>query len=719
LQKKTVLIAMMFSIILLSSPLAGIQAFADDKGPNDNSRKVLIGDGPPPGKLGELKDMYIDTKTPDLVYYMKTGKNTWTKIGDMIGPQGPKGDKGNTGATGPQGPAGPTGSKGDKGDKGDAGQGATTISLVPGDPNCPNGGTQIISASGTTYVCNGADGTQGLKGDKGDAATFSAQHCPAGQFVVGFNSDGTEICESSSQTPADGTACDDGNVNTVNDAYQGGVCAGTLLNCDDGNTATTDTISNGVCVHTPTPAGTTCDDGNPNTVNDVSDGNGNCVGTLVGSAVYVAPDGSDVNPGTQVLPMQTINGAIGKAVTTGVNTVIISEGTYHEKVNLANGISLLGGYSESNAWGHSASYISTITNSIVANGRLSGIEGANISSPTTIDMVHVITSGTSAAGVSNYGVYCNTCPALTLSNNNIAAGNAGSGTGGSNGVNGASGAVGGNGLGGSCDDNTAGGLGGVGGISVTGFNGGVGGQGGNFGSNSGQNGGTGIIGTPGGGGGGGGDPGGTGGGGANGASGAAGGNGAGGSGGSIIVGFFVGNNGGNGANGAHGNGGGGGGGGGGQGCFFCNDGPGNGGGGGGAAGEVGTLGTGGTAGGGSFGVFLVSSTGAVLTNNDISSSNGGNGGTGGAGGAGGLGAAGGFGAQVCTGEVGGGGNGGHGGDGGKGGAGGGGAGGPSYAVYKSGTVVSTSGNVLVHGSGGLGGTSTGINGITGAAADAN
>ncbi|HDR73579.1 MAG TPA: hypothetical protein ENN85_06680 [Methanoculleus sp.] len=39
---------------------------------------------------------------------------------------------------------------------------------------------------------------------------------------------------------ADGTPCDDGNACTINDVYDGGVCSGVALDCDDGDPLTDD-----------------------------------------------------------------------------------------------------------------------------------------------------------------------------------------------------------------------------------------------------------------------------------------------------------------------------------------------------------------------------------------------------------------------------------------------------------------------------------------------
>jgi hypothetical protein len=434
-------------------------------------------------------------------------------------------------------------------------------------------------------------------------------------------------------------------------------------------------------------------------------------------AVFVSTAGNDTWPGTRTQPMLTIAAAIGKASLDGKTQVYVSNGNYVGRVSLTSGISLYGGYSQANNWGRSSAYVATISSTTVSGGRMTALEGFNVTTPTTVDRFTITTNSTNQVGVSNYGVYCDNCGSLTLKNNVITAGNAGPGSNGSGGSTGASGTVGGNGGSGSCDANNSGGAGGTAGGSSCGRSGGAGGKGGDYGDNNGNNGVAGLIGTLFGSGGSGGDPGGDGTNGSGGTSGSNGSAGSGGSGGSTSTGFWVGTAGSSGGTGGHGNGGGGGGGGGGQGCFLCNDGPGNGGGGGGGAGCGGGGATGGIAGGGSFGVFVRSSTGLILQANTITSGNGGNGGTGGAGGGGGIGADGGNGATVCTSEVGGGGNGGKGGNGGSGGGGGGGAGGPSYGVYRLSSSVSVIGNSLNNGTpgnGGSGGFPNGNAGVAGA-----
>ncbi|MGK3992346.1 hypothetical protein [Sorangium sp. So ce1024] len=436
-------------------------------------------------------------------------------------------------------------------------------------------------------------------------------------------------------------------------------------------------------------------------------------------AVFVAPTGSDSNPGTRQAPKVSVMGGINEAVLTGKTHVYISQGTYNGRVTLSSGVSLYGGYDAAAGWTRSAGSTVVIRSGSTTGGYVAAVEGTNINAPTTLDRLTIQTTTTTLAGASNYAMRCVSCTRVTLRNSRLEAGGGGPGAAGANGAAGAAGGQGGNGEVGSCDGAGVR-TGGAAGASTCGRAGGRGGDGGPEGGNAGSSGANGSGGAVGGSGGSPGNdtragrPGG------NGEDGAAGGiglNGTGGAGGVVSGGFWQGRAGNAGVAGTHGHGAGGGGGGGGQGGFITNSGAGNGGGGGGAGGCGGGGGGAGGAGGGSFGLFLVNSTGFQLVANQISSSNGGAGGRGGSGGNGGAGGNGGRGATECTSEVGAGGNGGAGGSGGRGGHGGGGAGGVSYGVYRVSTSVTLTGNVLAHGTGGNGGTSSGNAGTAGVAAD--
>jgi hypothetical protein len=525
--------------------------------------------------------------------------------------------------------------------------------------------------------------------------------------------------------------CADECVDLTSDASNCGACE---VVCDSGQ------CTNGVCTGC---APNQYDlDGNPangceyscvfQSATDLPDDafvDANCDGVdgNAAAAIFVAPSGSDGAAGTKAAPLQTIGAALARAQSEGLTAVYVSEGTYSERVTLANGISVYGGYSRQHDWQRSASYVSLISSTAVINSRVLAVEGTNITAPTTLDRLTIQSGNASGSGVSSYAMFCTGCSGVTLSNSSLSAGNGGAGSSGTSGSAGAQGTSGAPGGAGACSSTTPGasGAGGVNvcsGATVSGGAGGIGGTPGNPGA-------TGQSGALNGGGGGIGGAGCDGGifgtsctaspgqNGSAGQQGAVGASGGAGQGGQFIGGAWVGGAGLSGATGTAGRGGGGGGGGGGENTL--QDGAGNGGGGGGAGGCGGAFGTGGTAGGGSFGLVLIGSNGFTLLSNVIHSGNGGIGGAGANGGLGGNGGTGAQGATVCTSEVGRGGNGGNGGRGGDGGHGGGGAGGPSYAVYRSGTNVAVSGNVLTPGLGGNGGTSPGIAGSAGASAPVN
>ncbi len=426
----------------------------------------------------------------------------------------------------------------------------------------------------------------------------------------------------------------------------------------------------------------------------------------VARAIFVAPDGDDLDLGTMEHPLQTIGAAIARAqLNEDKDHVYVSMGVYPEAVVLVDGVSIFGGFDRARKWQRAATYVATIAPTQTVDGRIIGVRGVDITSPTYVRGLTISPADGQGASATSYGLYCQRCPGLKLHNNVIVGSAGGPGVQGTAGDVGRAGAAGGNGGNGQPDGDTRGAAGTAGG-STWGRAGGAGGRGGAKGDNQGERGVDGQIGTPGGAGGAGGNPGSRGVDGSKGADGAIGEGGQGGSAdGTLVNGFWVGNAGATGARGAHGNGGGGGGGGGGQGCLFCINGTGNGGGGGGAGGEGGAGGTGGSAGGGSFGVFLLDSTGVEMVENVIRSGQGGNGGGAGAGGEGGNGGGRGLGATHKTDEIGAGGDGGVGGKGGRGGAGGGGAGGNSFGVFLSGTDLYVWTNDIQAGSGGNGGNS--------------
>ncbi|MCC7385518.1 MAG: choice-of-anchor D domain-containing protein [Deltaproteobacteria bacterium] len=457
-------------------------------------------------------------------------------------------------------------------------------------------------------------------------------------------------------------------------------------------------------------------------------------------AIFVSPLGSDANSGRWGSPVRTIARGITVAQAAGLSTVLIAAGFYAGPLDVADGISLHGGY-DPTTWARSFANNSAIQGGAIGPS-VFGVRAQNLARSTVLDAL-VITAGDNlTSGGSVYGVYANnTGSNLSLRNLRITTGRGGTGASGSGG---AAGSPGSNGLPGTtgCDGCSGNGGGGSGGGSSCGATGGSGGLGGYDNA-------TGSPGNPAGLGGSGGAGaavcinsacstcrgragGATGGVGASGSNGTAGGSGGGGSNTPLISGgLFAPGNGGAGAAGNAGTAGAGGGGGGGGAdecpqrvfgaCILvvspCNSDRGGGGGGGGAGGCGGGGGTAGFGGGGSFGIFLIASSPRIeATTLDVGrGGNGGNGGTGGGGGARGLGQIGGFGPD----DGGDGGAGGNGGLGGSGGHGGGGAGGPSIGIYRASGSAPILGLGMSYtlGGGGSGGTSAGNWGQSGISAN--
>ena len=110
---------------------------------------------------------------------------------------------------------------------------------------------------------------------------------------VGTCNPGTGLCDDPAL--ADGAACDDGNGATVNDACLNGACVGnnlcagvTCMPLDACHAAGTCDPVTGLCDSPALPDGTACDDGNAATVNDACL-NGACVGNDLCAGVTCMP----------------------------------------------------------------------------------------------------------------------------------------------------------------------------------------------------------------------------------------------------------------------------------------------------------------------------------------------------------------------------------------------------------------------------------------------
>ena len=409
------------------------------------------------------------------------------------------------------------------------------------------------------------------------------------------------------------------------------------------------------------------------------------------AAVFVAPGGSDGNPGTRASPKQTIAAAIAvAALSSPRRSVYLSRGAYPGPVQLSPGVSLFGGYDADAAWSRSRSHETRIEG---GNPAVVGIGISGPGLPTELALLIIDASDATSPGQSSYGVKLSTFP-LLLREVRVRAGRGADGENGAPGLPGVAGAAGLAGERGS-DASSSFGAGGVGGAGCG--RGGRGGRGGHV-SSAGGHGANGELGE--------------------GLSPAAGGIGGAASPACLIP-AMPGSAAPSGADGRHGagantiavtqvvggdfrpavapagaagtaasGGGGGGGGGGGTGSVLCVADRGGGGGGGGGGGCPGIAGQGGHGGGGSFAVAAFASN-LIIVNSQLTAADAGRGGFGGAGAPGGQGGAPGDGGRGAD-DAASGGAGGRGGRGGAGGAGAGGSGGWSYCLLiQSGTVVRT------------------------------
>lgn len=129
------------------------------------------------------------------------------------------------------------------------------------------------------------------------ARTSNGAPNDAAQLCITYSTPAVADCEGVVGGPAiPGSACDDGDTNTGNDAYDSNCnCSGQAIDCA------------GVAGGTSVP-GTSCNDGDANTGNDVYDNNCNCAGQALdcqstpgGSAVPgAACDDGDLNTGNDI-----------------------------------------------------------------------------------------------------------------------------------------------------------------------------------------------------------------------------------------------------------------------------------------------------------------------------------------------------------------------------------------------------------------------------------
>jgi len=189
------MIVVLFGSTVTVSP----QLVFSQQNPNANSNKVLTGTGPPPDKLGNPGDVYLDTFDLNLEFYVKDDQNIWQLVDTVV--SGPPGEDG------------------------------TSCSVSDTED-----GVTITCTDGTSAtVLDGADGAAGADGsgcsvsDTEDGATIT---CDGTSATVLDGADGA--------AGADGLDGADGSGCSVSDTEDG-----VTITCDDGTFAIVDgTVTN-------------------------------------------------------------------------------------------------------------------------------------------------------------------------------------------------------------------------------------------------------------------------------------------------------------------------------------------------------------------------------------------------------------------------------------------------------------------------------------------
>ncbi|MGB0592500.1 MAG: SUMF1/EgtB/PvdO family nonheme iron enzyme, partial [Myxococcota bacterium] len=141
----------------------------------------------------------------------------------------------------------------------------------------PDGTGCVVTPKVLGIACD--DGELGTKGDQCDglgACVGTPYTCEPGPCTDSSTPNGTDCDVTFS---AEGLGCDDGELNTKNDACDGaGTCSGTPYTCEPSACQATSEPDGEGCVVQNKVAGFACDDEDPETKGDVCDGLGACQG---------------------------------------------------------------------------------------------------------------------------------------------------------------------------------------------------------------------------------------------------------------------------------------------------------------------------------------------------------------------------------------------------------------------------------------------------------
>lgn len=130
-----------------------------------------------------------------------------------------------------------------------------TVDTVSGT-TCLHSSAPTGTACNDGLFCNGADSCS-----NGSCSLHAGNPCPGADGDSNCRESCNEAADACTGNDPNGSACNDGNSMTSNDACSNGTCVGTPVSCDDGNPCTTDTLSGTTCLHSAVAFGTSCDDG--------------------------------------------------------------------------------------------------------------------------------------------------------------------------------------------------------------------------------------------------------------------------------------------------------------------------------------------------------------------------------------------------------------------------------------------------------------------------
>jgi hypothetical protein len=128
--------------------------------------------------------------------------------------------------------------------------------------------------------------------------------------------------------------------------------------------------------------------------------------------IFVATSGDDAaGDGSVAMPFRTMSHALEVAVARGVATghvhaVAVSRGTYEERVELANGVSVYGQFDATDRWSRSASNETVIASRVVTEGRVEAVVAEDVSAPTVLEgfTVRATAPADAPPGTDVYGV---------------------------------------------------------------------------------------------------------------------------------------------------------------------------------------------------------------------------------------------------------------------------------------------------------------------------